>query len=343
MPTSGRARVDARSAIGVVPILFSTRWRACDRTGVEDAFTAENPRFTILDVLGDAWGSFSRCFATHARWDAGFMGLLFLTSCVTACFLFPVIGVGGMLGGGRGAVVVLAVLAIYAVVLVAMFALLALHQGVTLAITVADLRGEPTSISSAYDAARPRLLSIVGTMVARFGLDFLVGGSAMAAAIAVVAMTSEEPFESRIERSPELLLVLVAAYLGWIAWILVVRAFVGVSGPCAQSEGLSPFAALARSNRLLADHRLQMIGVRLLWGVIALVLYTIAYVPALLLSLAAQGGGASSLVTLLLLPYLFVWYWFMLLILSLDTVLEGAFFARLTRTTSREQLADVFA
>lgn len=87
---------------------------------------------------------------------------------------------------------------------------------------------------------------------------------------------------------------IVGAYLVCLAWVIVVRGFVGLSGPCVQSEGLGPLAAIARSTRLLSGRRLQMIGLRLVWGLIAGALYVVTYLPMLLFVGAGSADGSGS-------------------------------------------------
>src|SRR6478736_495589 len=118
-------------------------FRAMQQTTSEDTTP-----FTIGDVLGEAWRSFRRRFATHAGFNVAFLAALILSICLVGCAMVPVfmaIGVGAAGAGGpdqfpQGPMLIVIVV-IYAVMTAVYLALMSLHQGFTLALTAADLRG----------------------------------------------------------------------------------------------------------------------------------------------------------------------------------------------------------
>lgn len=310
----------------------------------QDTEAAAEP-FTIFDVLGDAWGSFTRTFTTHLRWNAAYIGILVLSSCVMACALTPVVFASMSLGSeAAGPIAVGGVLIAYGLFLVFGLVLVALHQGVSLAITAADLGGQPTSLATALDAARPRALPMLGALLARFAIDFSVGvvliGGVTFAALGPFGQDLDDA--ESVARMTTMLPLFFVAYAATLAWAIVTRAFVGLSGPVVQHEARGPLASIARSAELLTGRRAHMVGLRVLWALVAGVLYVVSYVPMLLFLSAGQAGSGGELVVLLTFPYAIVWYLFVLHILSFDSVLEGAFYARVTRKAKAEELARVF-
>lgn len=303
--------------------------------------------FTVGDLLGDAWRSFRRTVATHLQWNGVFLALLLVSVCGLSCAMVPMIGVMGAAGGGGGEGGVALVLVLYAVLLAVMLGLMALHQAVTLAITAADLRGEPIRLAEAFRAGVARAPAMAGALFLRICADMLVWlvamGAAGGAAVAAVG-TGWRPDAMDPTQVAGLVAAFLLAYAVAIAWTLVVRSFLGLSGPCVQNEEIGPFAAMTRSIALLSGRRLQHIGMRVAWGAIAIALYLVTYAPAaLVLALPQLLGREAAFASLLIFPYFFVWYFFVLHLLSVDTVLEGAVYARLTRKQTTAELADVFA
>lgn len=303
--------------------------------------------FTIIDVLGDAWRSLRRTVGTHMIWNGVFMALFLVSTCVLSCAMFPVMmgmGAAGDEGIGVGVVIVGA---LYVGLLVLTLGMMALHQAVTLAITGADARGEPIDFGTAFRVGISRAPAMMGAMLLRVGADMVVwvGGFGLLAA-AAFAMTDAEAWATA-NLSGALGAGMVAAfvivYLAALVWMLVVRSFLGLSGPCVQHEELGPLDAARRSIELLAGHRLQLVAVRVLWALMGFVLYAVTYAPMGLLVALPQFVPEAAVLAILALPYMVVWYFFVLHMLSFDTAIEDAMYARLARPRTAEDLAHVFA
>jgi hypothetical protein len=313
-----------------------------------------SPGFTVFDVLGDAWRSFRRTWTSHAGWNAGFMAFAVLTTCLLSCVLFGFAGVAGAaLGGGGddevgGGVAIVIVALIYVGMLVAFFALFALHQGVSVAIAAHDLRGEPVELRECVGEGTARLGALAGAMFGRLAADFVVTvpvtAIAIGAGVASGGLDGSPPSPERIQAMTSAMFVALGlGYPVMIVWWLIVRAFLGLSGPAVQVEGLGGFAALRRSVELLAGRRLQLVGLRLLWLVIGVALYGVTYAPMLALTLVASRAPELAILNLVVLPYALLWYYFAMHLYSFDSVLEAAYHARVTKGQSREDIADVFA
>lgn len=305
----------------------------------------ETERFTAIDVLGDAWSSFRRTIGTHMIWNGVFIALFLVSVCVLSCAMFPVMAGMGAVGGELAGVTVAIVAVLYGALLVLMLGLMALHQAVTLAITGASARGEPSDFGAAFRAGISRTPAMSGAMLLRLGADMVVWvvgfGLVAAAAFAMDAgWTTADPSSGL---AAGVIAAFVIVYLAGLAWMLVVRSFLGLSGPCAQHEELGPLDAARRSITLLTGHRLQLIAVRVIWGLIALVLYVVTYAPMGLLFALPQVVPEAAVLAILALPYMVVWYYFAYHLLSFDTALEDAMYARLARPRTAEDLARVFA
>jgi hypothetical protein len=311
---------------------------------------AQAEPFTILDVLGDAWGSLRRTVWTHVGWNVVFVVLLLFCACGACGVMTPGYGLVATAEGEEGAALggVALLLVAYAVLLALMLGMMALHQAVTLAITAADLRGQPVDLATALRAGIARVAPMTGAMILRLIADMVVWVLVMGGLTSAFVAAFRAGFgadDVREAFGAGLVTAFLVAYAASLAWMLVVRAVLGLSGPCVQNERLGPLAATRRSIALLAGRRMQHIGLRVVWAVIAIALYAITYAPAIVGLLLPRwlGNDLGALVMLLVFPYLLAWYFFALHLLSFDTVLEGAVHARLTRERTAADIADVFA
>lgn len=314
--------------------------------------------FTLFDVLGDAFASFRRTIFSHMKLNLLSLALIFLSSCLLACILVPVVGamVGAagtfMMQAGEGpdfSPAVLIMLGLLYLALLVVYALgYAMHQGATFALTDADLQGRVVDLRVAVSEATSRVPTLFAVVVLRFLCDvsFLVFFGTVG--VALVLSSGMSLIELAAE--PWAITAFVGLYLGSFVWMLVVRAFLGLSGPAAQYEAQGPIGALGRSFTVLRGHRLQMFFLRIVWGLLALLLYVIAYVPIAGITFFSalnqpdpSNPAAALLPTLVLLPVFVLWYYFVLHILSFDSVIEGAFFRRLVQPQRTEDIARVFS
>src|SRR5262245_61064069 len=100
--------------------------------------------YTIGDVLREAWRSFRRTGRAHAAWNVGFVLVLGLGLMIVICPVAVLTGAAERSGAGLGPAAGLALA--YLAGAVAMLFAWALHQGTTLAITAADLRGDRVEV-----------------------------------------------------------------------------------------------------------------------------------------------------------------------------------------------------
>ncbi len=284
--------------------------------------------------------------------------LIFLSSCVLMCVLFPILG--AILGATSTFALqfgespeppfaIILVMGLLYLFLIALYLLgYALHQGITFALTDADLQGRVIDLRASFKEATSRLPSLFATLILRLLCDvsFIVLFGSMAA----VLIALNETNWLGLTTGPWFIPAFFLAYLGILVWMLVVRSFLGLSGPAAQYETLGPIAALGRSISLLRGHRLQMILLRVVWGIIAFILYIVSYVPIAgiaFFSTLAQGDGTNQFAPIIfavvLLPVMILWYFFALHILSFDSVLEGAFFRRIVQPKQTEDIARIFS
>lgn len=293
--------------------------------------------FSIRDVFADAWGTYRRTFTVHLGWSVAFIAVAVLLTCLSSCLLVPMAAIGGVREGGGEPITVLAMVVLYVVLLVGFFGLYALHQGVTLEIARADRRGERALLDACVRDATGRLPTMAGVVFARLFADLVVSVPLVFGALALIIAIGVEGGSGS---SVLLLGALCAAYAGAWAWMLVVRAFLGLASPCAQYEGVGVIAALRRSAQLLAGRRLQLVGLRLAWLLLGGVIYLLGFVPTLVL--IPSGDEPDLGATLLTLPMMLLGYLVALQLLSFDTLLESALHARVTEKRSADELAAVF-
>jgi hypothetical protein len=308
--------------------------------------------FTLFDILGDSFASFRRTLSSHMKVNALFLVLVFLSSCVLMCALFPVMGAVGTFAMqldeepdlSPGVLIVMVFLYLFLLVIYALG--YAMHQGVTFTLTDADLQGRVVDMQTAVKEATSRLPTLFAVIVLRFLCD--VSFIAFFGTIVVALIVSNGASLVGVVSVPWVIPAFLLIYFGALVWVLVVRSFLGLSGSAAQYETLGPVAALGRSISLLRGHRLQMILLRIVWGIIAFIIYVVSYVPIAAITffsaLNQESGSATALLSVVILvPALIVWYFFMMHILSFDTVLEGAFFRRLVQPQRTEDIAHVFS
>lgn len=315
----------------------------------------QSPDFSITDVFSDAFASFRQRIGTHIGFNALFIVTLFASLCLFGCVFGMLLGFSGaaarpssdpsnMLGAmGVG------VLLLYAVLFVIMFAAMCVHHGFTLAITVKDLRGEQADLGTGMSAVFSRLLSHVGLLFAKMGIDWIVGCVLFGLVFAVGGgsgmFQNVNPADptSFIRAFSTIMIYIVLVYFVWIVWVIAVRGFIGLAAGAVQVEELGPIDAIGRSVSLLAGRRLQFIGMRFLWGVTWIFGYLVLYVPmALVIFANASGGEPNPFLTLLLFPYMIFFYFAMFLMYSFDSVLEGAYFARCVPKHTQTHVAEVF-
>ena len=249
----------------------------------------------------------------------------------------PIAAIGGVREGGGEPLTVLAMVVLYLVLLVGFFGLFALHQGVTLEIARADRRGETALLDACVREATGRLPTMAGVVFARLFVDLVVSVPLIVGALAVIVAIGVDGGSGS---SVLLLAALCVAYAGAWAWMLVVRAFLGLASPCAQYEAIGVIAALRRSSELLAGRRLQLVGLRLVWLLVGGVIYLLGFVPTFVLM--PSGDAPDLAATLLTLPMMLLGYLVALQLLSFDTLLESALYARVTEKRSADELAAVF-
>ena len=232
-------------------------------------------------------------------------------------------------------------LAIYVVALAGGLALFALHQGTTLALVRAERSGATVDVGTALGEALERLPALSAAMFVRVVAD-AVPPIALTVAAGMLALTSGISEDE--DAKAALGLALLAGYAVCLGWTIVVRAYLGLSGPCVVHEGAGPIAALDRSVRLLENQRLKLVGLRLVWLALGSLVYVAGYVPMLTAAVLVAALDSHPLATLILfVPSVLAFYLVALLVLSFDTVLEDSFYVRVTRVRSAEAIAGVFA
>ncbi|UJR85794.1 hypothetical protein [Sandaracinus amylolyticus] len=172
-------------------------------------------------------------------------------------------------------------------------------------------------------------------MLARLVVDAVVAIVPASVVLVLLVSSTQEAGTASLVLA---VLAVGALYAVGLVAMLVVRAFLGVSGPVAFHEGGGPVAALSRSVELLRGHRSSMARTRAMWMVIALVVYGLANVPMLVVGSTATGGVAALVVTL----YSLLLYVTSLMLLSFDTALEGVFYAELLREDDAREIARTF-
>jgi hypothetical protein len=311
--------------------------------------------FTIGDVFSDAFASFKDRVGTHfgfnAVFVAGYIGVSCLFSCVIWILMFAT---GAALGnqsnpGAMVGVMGIGGLFVYGLLFLIMFAAMGTHHGFTLAVTVADRRNEAVDFSRGMNAVGPRILAHLGQIIVKMGIDWTMGCLLFGAIFGIVGFDTfrsagPNPDPMAVFRIfGEFIALIGVAYILWIVWVIAVRGFVGLAACAVQVEGLGPIDGISRSVSLLSGRRMQFIGMRLIWGVAAFVLYLLLYVPLGALGfMNASGGDPNPLFVLIMLPYLAFFGFAMLMMYSFDSVLEGAYFARCVPTSSTTHVADVF-
>lgn len=303
---------------------------------------------TIGGVLGDARGSFQRSFKTHAAWNARFLAILIAVFLAAACLIVPVAGIAGLgsaVGEGAeapSAIALIVVAVVYVLLLVVMVVMMAWHQGTAYAITLADLSGEPIDAGSARRAAWFRLGPLAGAVLLRMLTDSIVAVPLVGVVVGVGVVSALEPSAGDADSGVAVAMrAIFAVYALAFVWVLAMRAFFGLSGPVAQAEDVGAIAAMRRSVAVLSGHRLRMIGVRVVWAILATLLHLLAYAPMGLVAAFSEDGGGELLV-LLGAPYFVFFYFFVLHILSFDSAIEAALYARLTRGPRVEAVASIF-
>ncbi|AKF10799.1 hypothetical protein DB32_007948 [Sandaracinus amylolyticus] len=273
--------------------------------------------------------SFRRSFFAHLRWNVGFVVLaLLVLCCVTIVVYMPAM----LLSGSGSSIGIAIVLPVFAIATVAIFSI---HQGATLAIVAGERAGAPISSSDAFNAGFARIEVIASAMLARVVVDAAV---AIVPASAVLVLL-EWVAEGWMDPAVRIALAMLAAYAAGLAGMIGVRTFLGVSGPVAFHERGGAVAALSRSVELLRGHRGSMALARVLWAVIAVVIYGSTNAPLLLVAAAGMRGGVATLLVTL---YAFVPYVTSLMLLSFDTTLESVFYAERTRKDDARDIARAF-
>jgi hypothetical protein len=224
------------------------------------------------------------------------------------------------------------------------------HHGFVLAVTVKDLRGEQADLGTGMSAAFSRVLSHIGLLFTKMGIDWIVGCLVFIVIFAVVGQSGT--FEGMNPADPmafartftSMIFYIFLGYGIMFAWVVAVRGFIGLAAGAVQVESLGPIDAIGRSVSLLSGRRLQFIGMRVLWAVTWFFLYLLLAVPIGLLSFVTQSanGQPSPVLPLLMVPYAIFFYFVMFLLVSFDSVLEGAFFARCVPKRTESHVAEVF-
>lgn len=299
--------------------------------------------FSIGDVLTDAFQAFRARLGTHALFNVVYLVFVGTMGCmVTGCLSAIVLGAAAFfsgeadvesVAGPMSAGVLLSYVAGFLTVLASMTA----HQGFTIELTVAQLRARTLELGKGVSAVGARLLGHIGLFLVRLGLDVLFFGLLVTALGFAVVSTLPDVHTRDVshalhllgEAAPAVTLAVVVGALGSFAWALGVRAFFGLAPAALQIEGLSPLAAMRRSAALLEGRRMQLVGLRLLWGATWLFALGVLMIPLFAIVFFAQSNGEPSPgVVLVVIPYYLFVYFAMYMLWSFDSALEAAFYAR---------------
>lgn len=319
------------------------------------ARSATESDFMVGDVLVAAARSMRDRFGTHLGFAMVFLGWMGMIGCVLTAALMVFVLTSMRLDAdhldqqaarlGKVAVVGGAVL------VGGMWVTAAIHRGVSIAVSLGDLRGEEVGLRAGLRAMARRFFTLLGLGGARLGLDAVVGVP-IALGLLYLVMQSElgrsaeyigtHPFGDIAITGPGF----VVGYFVFGAWAAFVRARVGLAPSIAHAESLGPVEAMRRSARLLAGRRVHFVGMRVLWWAAAFVIVLVLYAPLWLLGVMSESvsGAARGFFTLLQLPYLALFTIFVSLVHAFDSSLEAAYYTHLVPREERpKSVAEVFA
>jgi hypothetical protein len=303
--------------------------------------------FTLVDAFQDAFANLRATWALHFAFCAVFIVMLGGSCCGVCCLLTPVFALFGIAvpdGAPDTDPPTMLMVVVYAVFLVAYVALFALHEGVTLEVTHAQVRGETPALRTAIDKVLRRAPAILGGVLLRLAIDFAPAALVVSLGAAVLAGVTPSTDAESMRTSTAV--AITVAYFAFLAWALFTRAHFGLALSCLIRDGLGPLAAFERSLVLSKGRRWHFLAFRLAYFVVVFIAYVLALSPFVALTVLRPGWfdhQTNAAANAIVYPVLAALGALALALYALDTILVATYHARLARPLDASDVAKVFA